>query len=297
MIPFDYDLAFSRNIGWVTPEEQQTLKGKRVAIAGMGGVGGVHLLTLMRLGVTKVHIADFDRYDVANFNRQAGAFMSTVGKTKAEVMYDLAMDINPEAEIKVFKQGVSEENLDEFLNEVDHYLDGLDFFVLDIREKLFARAYELKIPCTSVAPIAMGAALVNIVPGKMSFDQYFGLSKTNIKSEKAVRFALGLSPKMPHASYIKVKESFDLIKEKAPSTSMGCQLASGVAVTECMKFLLGRGNISCAPKAVHFDAYSNKIHHTWTPFGFKNPIQRFKLWLATKLYGPKVDPELKNQEI
>jgi tRNA A37 threonylcarbamoyladenosine dehydratase len=58
--PFRYEQAFSRNIGWVTPAEQQLLRGKRVAIAGGGGVGGVHLLTLARLGVSNFHIADFD---------------------------------------------------------------------------------------------------------------------------------------------------------------------------------------------------------------------------------------------
>ena len=48
---FRYDEAFARNIGWVTEAEQASLRGKRVAIAGVGGVGGVHLLSLARLGV------------------------------------------------------------------------------------------------------------------------------------------------------------------------------------------------------------------------------------------------------
>ena len=48
---FAYDAAFSRNIGWVTEAEQATLRRKRIAIAGMGGVGGGHLLTLARLGI------------------------------------------------------------------------------------------------------------------------------------------------------------------------------------------------------------------------------------------------------
>src|SRR3954467_6277338 len=55
---FDYDEAFSRNIGWVTEWEQQILRTKRVAIAGMGGVGGLHLLTLARLGIGAFHISD-----------------------------------------------------------------------------------------------------------------------------------------------------------------------------------------------------------------------------------------------
>jgi glutathione-regulated potassium-efflux system protein KefB len=76
--PFNYEQAFSRNIGWVTQAEQQQLRGKRVAIAGGGGVGGVHLLTLARLGVSRFHIADFDSFDIANFNRQVGAMMSAI---------------------------------------------------------------------------------------------------------------------------------------------------------------------------------------------------------------------------
>ncbi len=50
---FSYDAAFSRNIGWVTREEQQKLRAKRVAIAGMGGVGGIHAVTLARLGLVR----------------------------------------------------------------------------------------------------------------------------------------------------------------------------------------------------------------------------------------------------
>jgi tRNA A37 threonylcarbamoyladenosine dehydratase len=67
---FDYSSAFSRNIGWVTADEQAKLRDSRVAIAGLGGVGGPHLLTLARLGVGKFNIADFDRFELQNFNRQ-----------------------------------------------------------------------------------------------------------------------------------------------------------------------------------------------------------------------------------
>jgi hypothetical protein len=74
---FRYEEAFARNLGWVTEAEQAALRGKRIAIAGAGGVGGVHLLTLARLGVGAFTIADMDRFDLVNFNRQAGAMMST----------------------------------------------------------------------------------------------------------------------------------------------------------------------------------------------------------------------------
>ena len=69
---FNYKAAFSRNIGWVTEHEQETLSSKRVAIAGAGGVGGEHLVTLSRLGIQKFNISDFDEFEIHNFNRQAG---------------------------------------------------------------------------------------------------------------------------------------------------------------------------------------------------------------------------------
>ncbi|MET0056427.1 MAG: ThiF family adenylyltransferase, partial [Candidatus Thiodiazotropha sp. 6PLUC10] len=82
MTGFDYQTAFSRNIGWVTKGEQQRLRQARVAIAGLGGVGGSHLLTLTRLGIGEFNLADFDTFAVENFNRQAGANLNTVGQPK-----------------------------------------------------------------------------------------------------------------------------------------------------------------------------------------------------------------------
>jgi tRNA A37 threonylcarbamoyladenosine dehydratase len=113
---FRYDEAFARNIGWVTEAEQASLRGKRVAIAGVGGVGGVHLLSLARLGVGAFHVAEMDTFDLVNFNRQAGAMMSTLGRPKVEVMIEMARDINPELDIQVFGEGVNAGNLDAFLD-------------------------------------------------------------------------------------------------------------------------------------------------------------------------------------
>jgi tRNA A37 threonylcarbamoyladenosine dehydratase len=77
---FDCNQAFDRNVSWLTEWEQQALRSNRVAIAGIGGVGGVHLLTLARFGVGAFSIADFDRFDIVSFNRQVGAHIATVGQ-------------------------------------------------------------------------------------------------------------------------------------------------------------------------------------------------------------------------
>ncbi len=167
---FDYDIVFSRNIGWVTEREQAILRGKRVAIAGLGGVGGSHLLTLARLGVGTFHISDFDSFDLVNFNRQAGATMSHLGRSKVDVLAEMALDINPEMEIRRFPEGVKEDNVDEFLDGVDLYVDGLDFFAVAARRMVFAECAERSIPSTTAAPLGMGVSALNFVPGKTTFE-------------------------------------------------------------------------------------------------------------------------------
>src|ERR1700674_4274410 len=99
---FDYKTAFSRNLGWVTAEEQELLHNKHVAIAGLGGVGGFHLLTLARLGIGAFTLAEFDSFELANFNRQVGATMSSIGRPKLGVMIEMAREINPALDIRVF---------------------------------------------------------------------------------------------------------------------------------------------------------------------------------------------------
>lgn len=186
-VSFNYDLAFSRNLGWITPEEQQIIKKKKIAIAGLGGVGGVHLLTLCRMGFESFHIADFDIFEIHNFNRQAGAFVSTIGKSKLQSMKAMAKDINPQAQIKEFPQGINKDNVEEFLSGVDLYLDGLDFFAFSARELVFQKVSQLGIPAVTAGPLGMGASLVNFLPGTMTFDEYFGLSKAKNDQERADR--------------------------------------------------------------------------------------------------------------
>lgn len=273
---FSYQDAFSRNIGWVAEHEQEILRLKRVAIAGMGGVGGVHLVTLARLGIGAFNIADFDSFDLPNFNRQAGAMMSTLDKPKIEVMAAQARDINPEIRLREFPQGISRENLDQFLDGVDLYIDGLDFFAFDARRDVFAACAAKGIPAITAGPIGMGAALLVFAPGGMSFDDYFGWGDLP-DTEKALRFAVGLAPAMLHRGYLVDARAVDLARRRGPSTSMACQICAGVAGTEALKVLLQRGTVRLAPHGTQFDAYTGRAARTWRPGGHRNPLQRVAL--------------------
>jgi molybdopterin/thiamine biosynthesis adenylyltransferase len=275
---FDYARAFSRNIGWLTLEEQQRLRHMRVAIAGMGGVGGQHLLTLARLGIGAFHIADFDSFEVHNINRQAGAFISTMGRAKVDVMSQLGTDINPELDIRKFPEGVNESNVEAFLSNVDIYVDGIDFFAMPARRLLFAACHDLGIPALTAAPLGMGVSVLGFKSTGMSFEQYFKV-EGHSHQEQFARFIAGLSPAMLQRNYLVATEAVNFIEQRGPSTAMACDLCAGVMGASVLGILLGRGHFKFAPWAMQFDAYRQKLRFTWRPFGNSNPLQQLLLML------------------
>ncbi len=279
---FDYFDAFSRNIGWLTKSEQAILKTKRIAIAGLGGVGGEHIVTLARLGIQNFNISDFDEFEVHNFNRQAGAFMSTLDRKKCEVMAEVCRDINPESDVKTFEQGIDASNVDEFLKDVDIYVDSLDFFALDARKIVFQACEDKQIPIVTAAPIGMGTAFLCFMPGKMTYEEYFRFNSVKTETDQYIKFLIGLSPAMLHASYLVEPSAANFSEKRGPSTPMGVKFCAGIAGTFVLKILLNRGPILCAPWGLHFDGYKNKFKKTYRPWGNNNPIQKIAFAIAKK---------------
>ncbi len=281
MSRFDYFRAFSRNIGWVTNQEQTRLRNARVAIAGMGGVGGSHLLTLTRLGVGGFNLADFDQFELENFNRQTGANLHSIGRPKLECLIESARAINPELDIQAFPEGVAPEQAHRFLEDCDVYLDGLDFFALAARRAVFAASHRMGIPAVTAAPLGMGSALLNFLPGRMSFESYFQLEGQD-EYAQYLRFLVGLAPARLHAGYLVLPDRIDLVNRKGPSTAMGCELCAGFAATQVLKLLLGRGRVLAAPWGLQFDAYRNRLRRTWRPGGNRHPLQRLAISIGMR---------------
>lgn len=278
---FHYETAFSRNLGWVTAEEQSKLRGSRIAIAGLGGAGGFHLLTLARLGIGAFTLAEFDSFEVANFNRQPGATVSSLGRSKLEVMVEQARDINPELDIRVLDAGVTASNVDAFLADADVFVDGFDFFAFDARRVTFAGCATHGIPAVTAAPLGMGAALLSFLPGKMTFEEYFGFEDAP-QQELALRFLIGLSPFMLQRAYLVDPSRVSLREQRGPSTVMACELCAGMVATEALKILLRRGKVFAAPWVAHFDAYRNRLARSWRPWGWRNPLQRLALTVGRR---------------
>lgn len=272
-MPIDYNKAFSRNLGWLTPEEQQRLKNARVAVAGMGGAGGVHVHSLVRLGVGALNLTDFDNFQIVNFNRQAGAATSTLGHPKVEVLCNFARDVNPGIDIRIFPNGINEANLTEYLDGVDLLIDAIDFFANALRPTLYRAARERGIPVVCSAPLGAGASLICFLPDSTPFENYFGFAGCD-ETRMAVRFMVGMSPRLPQRHYLVYPEIVDFVEHRVPSLGMACQFTAGMAVTAAMKLLLQRGRVKCAPHSYQFDAYLGQYYRCWRPGGYRNPLQK-----------------------
>ncbi|MDI6789724.1 MAG: ThiF family adenylyltransferase [Thermodesulfobacteriota bacterium] len=280
---WSYDEAFCRNIGLISPEEQRKIKKARIAIAGVGGVGGHYLLTLARAGFERFNIADFDHFEVANFNRQVGATIETIGMHKAEAMKNMALAINPQADIKVFDHGISKDNITEFLKDADVVLDGVDFFNIETRRLLFKEAGDRGIYAITSGPMGFSATLHVFAPQGLGFDEYFDIDDNLSEIDKLIAFGLGLAPRATHLKYIK-SSSIDLTKQTGPSLGLACQLCSAFVATEVMNIILKRRKIKAAPYYFQFDPYLQVYKQGYLFRGNKNPIQRLKRWYVKKYF-------------
>lgn len=283
---YDYQTAFSRNLGLVNPEEQAVLGRSRVAIAGLGGVGGVHLTTLARMGVGRFRIADFDTFELHNINRQAGAGVSTLGQSKVDVMARMALDINPAVQVDCFPEGITPGNVSAFLDQVEVAIDGLDFSAVEARECFYAEACRRGIPVVAVGPVGCSAASLVFMPGDMTWKRYFAMDMARSDFERYVLFIVGTAPAGLHMPYID-RQYVDLAAKRGPSLALAVQLCSGMAAAEVLKLLLKRGKVLAAPFYQQFDAYRGLYKTGKLRWGNRGPIQRIKYLIARKILSPK----------
>ena len=128
------------------------LHKSRVAVFGLGGVGGYVCEALVRSGVSSFDLIDKDVVSVSNINRQIIALHSTVGRPKVEVMKERMLDINPSVNVNTYECFFLPENADDFpFEEYDYVIDAVDTVTAKI--ELIMRCKELGIPVIS----SMGA--------------------------------------------------------------------------------------------------------------------------------------------
>lgn len=130
----------------------ERLRRSRVAVFGIGGVGGHVCEALARSGIGAFDLVDNDRVSLTNLNRQLIATIKTIGRCKVAVMRERILDINPEAEIRTHECFFLPENADAFpFEDYDYVVDAVDTVTAKIA--LVMRAQEKNVPIIS----SMGA--------------------------------------------------------------------------------------------------------------------------------------------
>ena len=146
------DNRFSRTEALLGEKAMERLKKARVAVFGIGGVGGHVVEALVRSGVGAVDIVDSDKVCLSNLNRQIIATESSIGKYKVDVMKERILDINPEAVVNVHKCFYLPETKDEFdFSQYSYVVDAVDTVTAKIQ--LVMEAAEAGVPIIS----SMGA--------------------------------------------------------------------------------------------------------------------------------------------
>lgn len=131
----------------------ERLHHARVAVFGIGGVGGHCVEALARSGVGALDLVDNDTVSLTNLNRQIIALHSTVGRYKTDVMQERILDINPDCKVTTYKMFYLQETADEFdLTRFDYVIDCID--TISAKLELAQRCHEQNIPLIS----SMGTA-------------------------------------------------------------------------------------------------------------------------------------------
>lgn len=131
---------FSRTELLLGKEAMQKLEQARVAVFGVGGVGGFAVEALVRSGVGAIDLIDDDKICLTNLNRQIITTRKTVGKYKADVMKERILEINPNAVVNVHKCFFLPENKDEFdFTQYSYVIDAVDTVTAKIQLVLEAQ--------------------------------------------------------------------------------------------------------------------------------------------------------------
>lgn len=257
-----YREIFSRNIGFLTESEQAKLQSSTVAIAGMGGVGGLLAERLIRLGVGHLKIIDPEDFEPSNLNRQFCSSVLNLGQNKAEVVFTQIKDINPQATISYGKTGIkTQDDASLFVSDCDLVIDEMDFGLF--RESVFLQraARQRGIYYMFTSAVGFGALILIFDPQGLTLEEYNKLPPDiDLDDAEEPRVPLErICPVMPSYATAASAEADTIIQaiiageRPAPTNSIGVGLASILAANEAVNVLLRKRAIPSAPQYTYVD--------------------------------------------
>jgi molybdopterin/thiamine biosynthesis adenylyltransferase len=252
------DSRFSRNIGLISPDEQEKLSRATVVIAGTGTDGGLLAERLVRAGVGSLRLADPEVFEEANLNRQFGCDTTTLGQNKAVVVGRLVQQINPEAKVEIFEQGITEENVAGFVEGADIVVDEIEYHRFDLSVLLHRKSRKQGKPVFLAVNVGWGANLFIFSPDGMTLEDYVGLSP-DVSLEEARDFVI---PPEKFSPNIPPYWSEELLKQiihdeiPIPSVSPAAALVAALLATAIVLKLANNRDYGIVPKFTGLDLYT-----------------------------------------
>lgn len=182
-----YQERVDRNIGIISIWEQYQLKNKVVAIAGCGGMGGYLGILLARLGIKEIRLADPEVFDVSNLNRQFGAGVPTIGKSKAMETARMIHSTIPDVEIVVYPMGIRSEVVDEFVYGCDVVVDEIEIWEYEAPILLHQASRNANIPIFSCNTAGFGTHLFLFTKDSMTLEEVLEVSLEQARAMDEVR--------------------------------------------------------------------------------------------------------------
>lgn len=260
-----YEAMFSRNQDLISIDEQNKIKKCTVAIAGMGGIGGLLAERLIRVGVRHLKITDPGSFETSNINRQYASNIQTRQKKKARVVYEQLRKINPESIISYNTKGIgSQKDADEFINGASVVVDAMDFGLFKQAIYLQRAARNNNKYYMFSSAIGFGTLVVIFKPKGYTLEQYNGYKK-NVNLDTIDLSKISTDDVIPDISdYIKKALGIRKIKKivqgliPVPVNSIGVGLSSIVTANEVINIIIKKKPILTAPHYLFIDLLERK---------------------------------------
>jgi len=286
---FSYPEFIQRNLGFVSEEGQARLRDARVLVCGVGGMGGACLQALVRAGVGGFAIADFDRFEVSNMNRQVFANLDTVGVGKVEATVAQIARVNPQLVVETHGQEWVGK-LDELLVRYKLVVNGMDDIKAGIALYRKAREHAATVIDAYASPLP---SVFVVRPGDPRPEERLGAPTVGKPLESidaeatAAYFGREIEHLLVHSSsarHFDLEVAKDLLagKRKRPSFAPMVITTGNLMAFEAVKLILGRSD-GADNRGYFFNPWAMKVERPRDPvsaFVVRTVVRRFMRKLA-----------------
>lgn len=286
------ETQFERNRGLIPESLQDALWNARVAVAGVGGVGGRLATRLAAVGIGHLVVADLDDFSVTNVNRQEGASFATLGQPKTEVIGSLIHSISPEARLTIFDRGIDADNLGAFVDSTAIVFDATDYTTPGVGLGLAQTARRVGVPMATGVELAFGAYTMWFHPTKgRRYEHFLGIpAETSPDALASGMVAVEFRRWIPHVpNYVNpgVLQAVSSGELAAPAIAPGVDLCSAMLTSLAIELIAGKTSQRPYPHIQHIDVHERRarsirwstLHHRRSTASliFTNRWRRFPL--------------------